>query len=140
MGLRLAKRSLDRISRRMRQLTRRSGGKSLEQLCDTLNPVITGWVNYFAPAEMKSHMQDLDKHLRRRLRQIAWKQWKTPANRYRNLHARGVPDFWAIRAAGTSKSCWRLSASPPLQQALNSSFWEQLGVKSFLQHYQLRHT
>ena len=124
----------------MRQLTHRSGGKSLEQLCHTLNPVITGWVNHFAKADMKSHMQRLDEHLRRRLRQVAWKQWKTPANRYRNLHARGVPDFWAIRAAGTSKGCWRLSASPALQHALDGSFWEQLGLQSFLQCYQLRHT
>lgn len=140
MGLRLAQRSLDRISRRIRQLTRRSGGQSLEQLRDRLNPVITGWVNYFAPANMKSPMLRLDEHLRRRLRQVVWKQWKTPANRYRNLRALGVSDFWAVRTAGTSKGCWRLSASPPLHQALDVAFWQQLGLNSFLQHYLLRHT
>ena len=85
-------------------------------------------------------MQRLDEHLRRRLRQVVWKQWKTTANRYRNLRARGVPEFWAIRTAGTSKGCWQLSASPPLNQALDLAFWEQLGLKSFFQHYQLRHT
>jgi hypothetical protein len=89
---------------------------------------------------MKSHMARLDEHLRRRLRQGVWKQWKTSANRYRNLRALGVSDFWATRTAGTSKGCWRLSASPPLQQALNLAFWEQLGLKSFLHHYRLRHT
>ncbi len=90
MGLRLAKRSLDRISRRIRQLTRRSGGTPLQQLCDSLNLVIIGWVNHFAAADMKSHMQRQDEHLRRRLRQVAWKQWKISANRYYNLHSRGL--------------------------------------------------
>ena len=77
---------------------------------------------------------------RRRLRQVLWKQWKTPANRYRNLRARGVSEYWAIRAGGTSKGCWRLSASPPLHQALNDTYWEDLGLESFLQRYKLRHT
>jgi RNA-directed DNA polymerase len=140
VNIRLAQRSLDRIVRRIRSLTHRTIGQSLEQLCHTLNPVITGWVNYFALADAKAHMQRLDEYLRRRLRQVLWKQWKTPANRYRNLHVRGVSEFWAIRTAGTSKGCWRLSASPPLQHALNLAFWQETGLKSFFLHYQLRHS
>jgi hypothetical protein len=112
----------------------------MEQIRDQLNPVIIGWTNHFALADAKGHMRRLDEHLRRRLRQVVWKQWKTPANRYRNLRALGVSEFWAIRAGGTSKGCWRLSASPPLHRALDNAFWEQLGLKGFLQQYQLRHT
>jgi RNA-directed DNA polymerase len=136
----LAQRSIDRITRKIRQMTRRHAGQSIEQVRDALNPVIVGWTNHFALADARKHMQRLDEYLRRRLRQVMWKQWKTPKNRCRNLRSQGVSEYWAIRAGGTSKGCWRLSASPPLHRALNNAFWEQLGLKSFLQQYQLRHT
>ena len=140
MGIRLAQRSINRITYKIRRLTRRNSGRSLEQIRDRLNPVIIGWTNYFALADARGHMQRFDEHLRRRLRQIVWKQWKTPAKRYRRLRALGVSKFWAIRAGGTSKSYWRLSASPPLHKALNNAHWEQFGLKSFLQQYLLRYT
>jgi hypothetical protein len=103
---------------------------------DELNRYITGWVGYFRIADAKSPLQELDKHLRRRLRQLVWKQWKTPATRYRNLRARGVSEFWAIRAGGTSKDYWRLSASPPLNTAMNNAFWDDLGLVGFFKRYQ----
>jgi RNA-directed DNA polymerase len=138
--IRLAERSLDRVTRTIRRLTRRHVGQAIEDTIERLNRYIAGWVNYFALADAKVHMLRSDEHLRRRLRQVLWKQWKTPANRYRNLRALGVSEFWAIRAGGTSKGCWRLSASSPLQQAMNNAYWEQLGLEGFLYHYLLRHT
>jgi group II intron reverse transcriptase/maturase len=140
VGIRIAKERLDRVKCKLRRLTCRSQGRSIEDIRDELNPLIRGWVNYFALADAKGHMQRLDQWARRRLRQVLWKQWKTPANRYRNLRARGVSEYWAIRAGGTSKGIWRLSASPPLHKALNNGYWRQLGLESFLQCYQLRHT
>jgi hypothetical protein len=136
----LGQRSIDRITHKIRRLTRRNVGRSLEQIRNRLNPVIIGWTNYFALADARGHMQRFDELLRRRLRQIVWKQWKTPAKRHRNLRALGVSEYWAIRAGGTSKGYWRLSASPPLHKALNNAYWKQLDLKSFLQHYLLRYT
>jgi len=136
VGLRLARRSLDRVKRRVREITRRSNGQAIEVIVDRLNRYITGWVGYFRIADAHTHLQGLDKHLRRRLRQLVWKQWKTPANRYRNLRARGVSEFWAKRAGGTSKAYWRLSASPPLNQAMNNAFWDDLGLVGFFNRYQ----
>jgi len=112
----------------------------MEEILERLSPVVTGWVNYFALADAKGHMKRLDEWLRRRLRQVLWKQWKTPRNRYRNLRALGVSKYWAIRVGGSSKGCWRMSTSPPLQQALDNAFLHSLGLKSFLKQYQLRHT
>jgi group II intron reverse transcriptase/maturase len=140
VGIRIAKERLGRVRCKLRRLTRRSQGRSIEDIRDELNPAIRGWVNYFALADAKGHMQRLDQWVRRRLRQVLWKQWKTPVNRYRNLRARGVSEYWAIRAGGTSKGIWRLSASPPLHKALNNAYWRQLGLESFLQYYQLRYT
>lgn len=140
MGIRIASKRLQRLHSKVRRLTRRNGGQAIEDVCQALTPLIRGWVNYFALADAKTHMQRLDEWLRRRLRQIVWKQWKTPANRYRNLRQRGVEEFWAIRTAGTSKGNWRLSASPPLHKALGNAYWQQLGLASFLNSYNLRRT
>jgi RNA-directed DNA polymerase len=140
VGIRIAKERLEQVKRKLRQMTRRSRGRSIEGIRDEMNPLIRGWTNYFALADAKAHMQRLDEWVRRRLRQVLWKQWKTPANRYRNLRARGVSEYWAIRVGGTSKGAWCLSASPPLHRALNNAYWRQLGLESFLHRYQLRHT
>jgi RNA-directed DNA polymerase len=128
------------MKRKVKQMTGRNQGKSLEEIRDRLNPAIVGWVNYYALADGQKHMKRLDEWLRRRMRQIAWKQWKTPWNRYENLRTRGVSKYWAVRAGGTSLGPWRLSKSPPVHHALNNIFWFEFGMKSFLKQYQIRHT
>jgi RNA-directed DNA polymerase len=128
------------MKRKVKQMTRRNQGQSLEEIRDRLNPVIVGWVNYYALADGRGHMARLDEWLRRRMRQVAWKQWKTPRNRRENLHTRGVSEYWAVRAGGTSLGTWRLSKSPPVHHALNNVYWQQFGLESFLERYQLRHT
>ena len=114
-------------------------GKSA-YLCETLNRFIVGWVNYYALADMRGQALRLDKWLRRRLRQIFWKQWKTPRNRHHHLKQLGVSEFRTIRHGGTSKGTWALSKSPALHKALDIAFWEALGLKSFVQQYLLRRT
>jgi hypothetical protein len=128
------------MKRKVKQMTQRNQGRSLEEIRDRLNPAIIGWVNYYALADARGHMTRFDERLRRRMRQIAWKQWKTPRNRNENLKARGVSEYWAIRAGGTSLGPWRLSKSPPVQHALNNTYWQEFGLESFLRRYQLRHT
>ena len=140
MRIRLAPRSLKRVTRKVRRLTRRHAGQSLAQVRDALNPVMVGWVNYFALADAQRYMRRLDQWLRRRLRQIIWNQWKTPKNRYRNLLKVGVSEQEARYAAGSGHGDWRLAASPPVQQGLNNARLYRFGFKSFLQIYQLRHT
>ena len=127
------------MKRKMKQMTRRSQGQSLEEIRERLNRVIIGWVNYYALADSRGHMKRLDARLRRRMRQIAWKQWKTPRNRRENLRAGGVSEYWAIRAGGTSLGPWRLSKSPPIHLALNNAHWQQFGLESFLERYEPRH-
>lgn len=138
--MRIARYSLERIKRKMKKLTRRSQGRSWEEIRDNLRRSISGWVNYYALADARKHMQHLDEWLRRRMRQLAWKQWKTPRNRYKNLKARGVSEYWAIRAGGGSLGPWRMSKTPPMHQALSKAYWQRVGLVSFLEQYELRHT
>jgi RNA-directed DNA polymerase len=74
------------------------------------------------------------------MRQIAWKQWKTPRNRYKQLKSRGVSEFWAIRLGGSSLGPWRIANSAALIYALDNAYWRRVGLVSFLQLYTLRHT
>jgi hypothetical protein len=128
------------MKRKMKQMTRRNQGQSLEEIRDRLNPAIVGWVNYYALADGRGHMARFDDWIRRRMGQITWKQWKTPRNRRENLLAGGVSEYWAVRAGGTCRGPWRMSKSPPVHHALNNTYWHVFGLRSFLKQYQVRHT
>lgn len=69
-----------------------------------LNRLVTGWCAYFSLAETPSTFEEADKWLRRRLRQVRWKEWKRPQARFRNLLAMGIPRQkayeWANSSAG----------------------------------------
>ena len=128
------------MKQKVKVLTRRNQGRSWEEIRDSLRRAVTGWVNYYALADAKQHMAQFDEWLRRRMRQLAWKQWKTPRNRYRNLKSRGVSEYWAIRADGSSLGPWRMSLSPPVHHALSNTSWDKVGLVSLLKQYQLRRT
>jgi hypothetical protein len=128
------------MKRKVKQMTSRNQGQSLEEIRDRLNPVIVGWVNYYALADGRTHMTRFDEWLRRRMRQIAWKQWRTPQNRRDNLRAGGVSEYWAVRAGGTSVGPWRMSRSPPVHHALNNTYCQEFRLRIFLEQYQIRHT
>jgi len=67
--------SIKRLKDKLRLLTSRSNGWSMEARIYRLNQVIRGWVNYYSLADMRSHCLKLDEWLRRRLRMCYWKQW-----------------------------------------------------------------
>jgi RNA-directed DNA polymerase len=140
VGIRIAAKSLKRMKQKVKQLTRRSQGRSWYGIRDGLRMAVTGWVNYYALADAKGHMRQLDEWLRRRMRQIAWKQWKTPKNRYQRLKALGVSEYWSVRMGGGSLGPWRMSKSPPLHQALDKAYWQRVGLVSFHEQYELRQT
>ena len=74
--------SVKRFERKLKQLTCRRKNMSFKTRVGQLNPVIRGWINYYANGDMKKIMMKIDAHLRTRLRVILWKQWKVPSGRY----------------------------------------------------------
>ncbi len=100
-----------------------------------LNRYIAGWCAYFALAETPSTFTESDKWLRRRLRQVRWKEWKRPSARFRNLLAQGIARQQAYEWANSSKGCWRMASSPPLSRALPNAYWVQLGLTGFSHHW-----
>jgi RNA-directed DNA polymerase len=120
---RIAPQATDRLKAKVRELTRRTGGKSLSQVAKELSRYLIGWRAYFGFCETPSVLRDLDQGIRRRLRAIAWKQWKRGRTRYKRLRRLGVGRDLAARLAGSSQGPWRLSKSPALHIALPNAFF-----------------
>ncbi len=97
---------------RIKELTSRSNGWGNARRKEALRQYITGWVNYFKLADMKSLLLKVDEWYRRRLRMVIWKQWKRIKTRLRNLIKLGIENYKAWEFANTRKSYWRTCQKP----------------------------
>jgi RNA-directed DNA polymerase len=105
-----------------------------------LRQIIRGWVNYFRIATNKSAMKELDQLVRRRLRTLLWKQWKTVGNRIRNLMKLGAKRWPAYQHANTRISYTRTGTSPILATTVTNSYLIKLGYEGFADYYYWRTT
>jgi len=110
--------SLLRFRRRVRALTARDRGRSLEAVIGELNSLLRGWGGYFRPGLCETLAGALDHWIRRRLRAYVWTQWKLPRTRVRNLVERGTDRRWAVAVGNTRKGAWRLSKNGTVCAAL----------------------
>ena len=127
---RIAPQSLARFRSRVRELTHRTRGKSLAQIVKELSVYLIGWRGYFGFCETSSVLRELEQWTRRRLRAIAWKQWKRGRTRFAELRRCGVGRDLAAKTAGSPHGPWRLSNSPALAIALPNAFFHSLGLAS----------
>ena len=120
---RIAPQAIARFRSRVQELTRRTRGASLPQIAKELSVYLVGWRGYFGFCETPSVLRDLDQWTRRRLRAIAWKQWRRGRTPYTELRRRGVGRDLAAQSAGSPHGPWRLSNSPALNIALPNAFF-----------------
>mgnify|MGYP005841041983 FL=1 len=120
----------ERFRRRVKEITRRGRGVSLERVVSDLNGYLRGWIGYFGFCQTPSVLRDLDSWVRRRLRCFIWKGWKRGRTRYAGLRARGPGKDLAALTAGSSRSHWRMSASPGMNTAFPIAFFSELGLVS----------
>src|SRR6266851_5300409 len=125
---RIAPQSRTRFRSRVRELTRRTRGRSLAQIIKELSVYLIGWRGYFGFCETPSVLRELDQWTRRRLRAIVWKQWKSGPTRFAKLRRCGVGPVLAAKAASSPKGPWRLSNSPALARALSNAVLKSLGL------------
>jgi RNA-directed DNA polymerase len=125
---RIAPQSVARFKHRVREITSRKRGRSLEGIIAELSPYMRGWLGYFGFCQTPRVLEDLEEWLRRRLRCLVWKQWKRGRQRYKELRKRGVSATNARQHAGSAHSLWRLSRTPALHQALPNSLFADLGL------------
>ena len=127
---RIAPLALDRFKARVRELTRRTRGRSLAQIVKELSVYLRGWRGYFGFCQTPSVLRALDEWTRRRLRAIAWKQWKRGRTRFAELRRCGVGRDLAAQTAGSPCGPWRISHSPALTIALPIVYFGSIGLTS----------
>jgi RNA-directed DNA polymerase len=124
---RIADKAVARFKRRVRELTGRHRGVSLERMIGELVPYLRGWAGYFSFSQSRE-LPSLDGWIRRRLRCVAWVQWKTRGQRYRELRRLNVPERSASAAIFSPKGPWRLSFSEALHRGFTKARFRRLGL------------
>ncbi|MDG2830029.1 group II intron reverse transcriptase/maturase, partial [Vibrio parahaemolyticus] len=127
--------SLRKLKDKLRVVTSRSNGMSIEGRKEKLNQIIRGWVQYFKLADMKVIMKSIDEWLRRRIRMITWKRWKKVKTKFENLQKLGVAKQKAWEWANTRKSYWHIANSWILTTTLTNAKFEKQGYLSFIKYY-----
>jgi len=125
---RIAGKALARFTRKVRELTRRRRGISVETMGRQLATYLRGWRGYFGFCQSPSVLGNLDSWIRRRLRCFQWKQWKRGRRRFAELRRLGVGKELAAQTAGSCHGPWRISRSPALSYAMPGAFWDELGL------------
>ena len=123
----VARKALDTFKARVRQLTRRTGGRSMEQVVQRLRPYLLGWKAYFSLAQTPKVWRELDEWLRHRLRAIQLKQWRRPRTIYRELKALRASEEVARRVTANSRRWWR-NSDRLLKTVLTIAHFDRLGV------------
>ncbi len=126
----IAPESLQRFKARVRQLTRRNRAQAIGKVVEDLSTFLRGWHGYFGYCETPTVLKALDSWVRRRLRCIYWKQWKTYKRRKQELKVRGISEEAAQTAAWSAHGPWEMSHIPPVRMALNNSYLQRLGLYS----------
>ena len=132
LGSGVAKRQRDKI----RQITRRNRGRSLDSVIKEINVAMTGFINYFKFADMAEFLVKLEKWIRRKLRVIVWKHWKKIRTRFRKLVGMGL-SIEQASMAWSRKKYWRLSKTPQLNTVMGVTYFRDKGLINLVERYSL---
>jgi group II intron reverse transcriptase/maturase len=125
---RVAPKALGEMKHRVRQITSRNGGRSLEQVTRELGAYLRGWKEYFKLADTPGIFSDLDSWIHRRLRMLQLKQWKRGRTAFRELTALGLPEWMVRKGAGYGGRWWWAASLGAMHTAMPGTYFERLGV------------
>ncbi len=131
---RVAPKAIERFKDRIREITARSNGWSMERRIRTLRDYCRGWMQYFRLARTPSVYRELDGWIMRRLRLCLWKQWKLCRTRLRELRALNLPEWVCQEFAFSRRGYWRMS-SGPLNRAMPREYWNSRGFAGLSDFY-----
>ena len=123
----VAVKARQRFKQCIRWFTRRSGGRSLQQVVDRLRSYMLGWKGYFGLSQTPRIWRELDEWIRHRLRAIQLKQWRRSLTIYRELRRLGASEATARKVAGSSRCWWRNSALE-LNRVLDIAWFDRMGL------------
>jgi len=137
----LSKRSEDRLDAKVRELTPRNWGGSLDAAIVQLNAYLVGWLGFFriCTAPVKSELKATDAHIRRRLRAMALKDCKRKRGMARKLIGLGVKPKAAWREVYDGcKSIWALSRAPAVERGFRNAYFAERGLVSLLETWEAK--
>ena len=131
--------SVQKFKRKLKTLTNRSRSMAFAVRVQQLNWVIRGWINYFASSSMRTVMNDIDAHLRTRLRVIIWKQWKAPSKRQWGLQKLGIGKDLAKQTSYMGDHYQWVVTKTCVVRAISKEKLSQAGLVSCYDYYMERH-
>ncbi len=134
--IRAHKTSLRKAKQKLREKTKRNRGRNVRDIMKEIKVYMTGWLNHYHIASIKSTMLKWDQWLRRRLRMYIWKQWKKPKTRVENLQKLGISKWQAYQWGNTRLGYWRVSVSPILTRSITNEKLVQAGYFEILKRYE----
>lgn len=123
----VAAKAKEAFKRRIRGLTRRSGGRSLPEVAERLRTYVPGWKAYFQLAQTPGVFRQLDEWTRHRLRALQLKHWRRGTTMYRELLAMGASAAVARKVAANSR-CWWRNSRQAMNRAMPIAYFDRLGV------------
>jgi RNA-directed DNA polymerase len=129
----IAPKALDRFKQRIREITRRAKGVSIETTIAELAPYMRGWRGYFGFCETPQVLVRLTRWVRLRLRAALWRQWKTPRRRRATLLKLGVSPQLARNTAGSGHGPWHLARAKALSVGLSNAYFKSLGLPTLIE-------
>ena len=139
-GIRIHEKSVKRMKEKLRELTDRTQGKPMWLILENLKKYTRGWLGYYALAEMTREMERVNGWVRRRIRQIYWRQWKVPSARCKNLKRLGIRAREAYAWSHSRRGYWCIAGSPILQRSLTNRVLESEGYDNILERYKTLHS
>lgn len=133
--LKIAGKSWERLKRKIKEITRKTTPKTVQERIEELNQLMRGWVNYFKHATGYQKLKDLDAWIRCRLRYGIWKQWKRPKRSIRAFLQLGVEASWARRFAYSRMGGWAIACSPIMGTTVTEARLRRKGYIPFLEYY-----
>jgi len=122
-----ATKALGAFKHRIRIMTARNGGQSLEQVIGKLRPYLLGWKAYFCLSQTTALWKRLDGWIRRRLRALQLKQWRTGRTTHRELRKMGANPDLAAQIAADSHRIWHNSAGW-IHGVLTVAWFDRMGL------------
>ena len=123
----VAPKAIATFKQRIREITRRAGGRGMVQIAEQLGKYLPGWKSYFRLAQTPTTLRDLDSWIRRRLRAVQLKQWKRGTTIYRKLRGLGASHEVAAQVAVAGRRWWHCSRSN-LHRVLTVAYFDSIGI------------
>ena len=131
----VAKKSWAKLKRKLKNETRKTTPKSLDERIQKLNQIQRGWVNNYRMASIQLKLEKLDGWVRNRLRYCIWHHWKKPDKKKRSLIRLGIEPGQAYSWSRTRMGGWATAQSPILNTTITLERLKKRGYVSMSSLY-----